>query len=525
VITSRWTVSVLLLLTFRAIAQGPTVAASTESKDGLTTLVFQTPMGVIRANFPGDLAAGDTISGTVTDEPAGTTPEERNANSATLSGYVIDTGNRQTTPRDHRATWLIPPAVTTITVLLRNRPGGPQVGQGVVPVAPPAIPDPSNQAITGNDFDLPTIGQESRTYPINGRFTGDSSNTTVSVGGKPAEVLAESPRRAYFTPPAGVSGSSRIELHEGNVTVTGEFRTLIVQLRGDTNLIKNQTAPLVITVGGLAGGTQPVDMTLENRSPGVVLVSGGPVQNFRIAPQEVTPAGLYTTTRTMTGVMRGRFDISAFVRQWPLDRLDPRQTVARALQQWQANNGIPITSDAQILIARSVLAARDDLNRLLDAQGSQSDPQALLSSLVRSYCFQLRDYKTGVLTGSAPGRAAALFRPPFAFAFQATTAVTAQAITDQDVAQHSFLSYLSDLVSSLSGTMQLSPLAVCSVPDAALIIIDGKRVGATTSSFVVSKGQHQVEIQVPGKACRIKANAGQDVVVSCPKTVVCNPRK
>jgi hypothetical protein len=266
-------------------------------------------------------------------------------------------------------------------------------------------------------------------------------------------------------------------------------------------------------------------MTLENRSPGVVILSGGQVQNFQIPPQLVTPAGIYTTTRTMTGVMRGRFDISAFVRQQPLDGFDPRQPVARALEQWQAKTGIRITQGAQVLIGRSVRGAKDDLNRLLDAQGARSDYLALLSNLVRSYCFQLRDYKSGILTASAPERLPVIFRSPFVRAFQAAASPAAPSITETDVMQHSFISFLANLISSLTGTMQLSPLDVCSVPDAALIIIDGKRMGATTSSFVMSTGQHHVVINVPGKACTVTARAGQDLFVSCPKSARCNPSK
>lgn len=520
-ITTRIAAVVLWAVALPVPAQSQTATTpSTESRDGLTTLAFQTPAGVIRANFPSDLAAGDTISGTVTDEPTGGTPEERSVNSATLTGYVIETQNRQTTPHDRRATWIIPPGTTLLTVLLSD-PHGTPVARGTIPVAPAAIPDPSTLPRTGDDFDLPRIGAGSGRYPIGGRFTGDARNTEVSVGGKPAEVLAESPRRAVFLAPSGISGPEKIELREKGLTVTGEFRAISVQLRGDTRLNRGQTAPLTITVSGLAGITRAMEMTLENRSTGVVLVSGGQLQKFRIAPSEVNASGVYTTTRTMTGVRRGNFDISAFVRQEPLERFDPKQSVQRVLQTWQSNNGIPITPGAQIQIMRSVLAAKDDLNQLLNTHGGPSNSEVLLSSLVRSYCFQLRDYKSGILTASAFERPPAVVHSPFALAFQAGASAVAQPITEQDVTQHSFRSFLSNFMSSLSGTTQLSPLAVCSVPDAALIVIDGKRMGATTSSFVISTGQHLVEIEVPGRACKVKARAGQDLAVSCPKTVPC----
>jgi hypothetical protein len=261
-------------------------------------------------------------------------------------------------------------------------------------------------------------------------------------------------------------------------------------------------------------------MTLENRSPGVVSVSGGAIQNFPVPTGEVVPGGSYTTVRTLTGIMRGSFNISAFVREEPLDRFDARQAVTRTLQQWQTSNGIRIEPDAQVLIQRSVRAAKNDLDSLLDTHSSESDYQKLLTNLVRSYCFQLRDFKRGVLTASLSPTFFAFRNLPFANAFQ-SSALAVQSITKTDVTEHSFLSFLQNLLSSLTGTEQLSSLEVCSVPDAANIIIDGRRVGATTANFVVSAGQHRVVIDVPGMACSLTAKAGQDSSVSCPKKARC----
>src|SRR5947207_6115089 len=41
------------------------------SANGLNISTFTTPQGVIKVNLPDDMAAGDTISGTVTEEPNG----------------------------------------------------------------------------------------------------------------------------------------------------------------------------------------------------------------------------------------------------------------------------------------------------------------------------------------------------------------------------------------------------------------------------------------------------------------------
>jgi PEGA domain len=116
-------------------------------------------------------------------------------------------------------------------------------------------------------------------------------------------------------------------------------------------------------------------------------------------------------------------------------------------------------------------------------------------------------------------------RSPFVYAFQTAPAAGSQTITEQEVARHSFADFLSRLMATLSGSMELAEMEVCSEPDAALIVIDSKRMGSTNASFVVSLGHHQVSINGPAKSCNIKANAGQDRIVSCPKNASCKLKR
>src|SRR5262245_59628865 len=55
-------------------------SAAVETAFGLHTATFPTPHGVVRANLSDDLTAGDTISGTVFEEPAGSSETERAQN-------------------------------------------------------------------------------------------------------------------------------------------------------------------------------------------------------------------------------------------------------------------------------------------------------------------------------------------------------------------------------------------------------------------------------------------------------------
>lgn len=64
--------------------------AEVKSGHGLQTATFDTAQGKIRVYLPDDMAAGDTISGTVIAEPKGGTDEERRRNADTLNGYVVE---------------------------------------------------------------------------------------------------------------------------------------------------------------------------------------------------------------------------------------------------------------------------------------------------------------------------------------------------------------------------------------------------------------------------------------------------
>src|SRR5262249_13736661 len=63
---------------------------STTNANGLVVTTFDTPQGKIKVNLTDDIAAGDTISGTVEVEPKGNNDAERGQNQSELNGQVID---------------------------------------------------------------------------------------------------------------------------------------------------------------------------------------------------------------------------------------------------------------------------------------------------------------------------------------------------------------------------------------------------------------------------------------------------
>lgn len=65
----------------------------TENTEGLFVARLVTPQGIVRLNLPDDMAAGDTISGTVSVEPGGSSDTEKAQNTSVLTGYVFDLGD------------------------------------------------------------------------------------------------------------------------------------------------------------------------------------------------------------------------------------------------------------------------------------------------------------------------------------------------------------------------------------------------------------------------------------------------
>jgi hypothetical protein len=64
----------------------------------LTVVTFKVDSGTIKVYLPDDMAAGDTISGTVIAEPRGATAEDRSRSKGLLNGFVVEIGDKPTEP-------------------------------------------------------------------------------------------------------------------------------------------------------------------------------------------------------------------------------------------------------------------------------------------------------------------------------------------------------------------------------------------------------------------------------------------
>jgi hypothetical protein len=303
----------LVVSPLRTYAQD-TGSSETKTAFGLQTAKFTTRQGTIEVNLPDDIAAGDSISGTVVADPAGKTDKERLRNQDELNGYVVETQNNKTGVGKKKLKWLIPAAATpgVAYLILRDRKGS-EVARTPVPVR--ETPAPGAPTIPPTDaIHLPTIGQAGRPLQIPGPFDGDFSTTAVRIGGKEAAVLAESPRKTIVQSPADIVGPTDIHLTKGAIEASGSYRNLGIGLTAtNTSLRSGETATLTIDVTGLGGLRSEIPLRISNSSASVVRLSDGDDQLVAIKPTDVRSDGSYVLTRTVTGVHVGPFNIAALV--------------------------------------------------------------------------------------------------------------------------------------------------------------------------------------------------------------------
>lgn len=320
-------VTLILSLNISAGASGiPKVSTETTDAWGVRTTTVNTPSGKLTINMPPDAALGDTISGTVVAEPAGETVERRQANMDTLEGYVFDipeipdkvvVSEPEEAPGKEPeskkvVTWEIPATVSgEIVDLVLRDPKGNEVTKTDFPVSPPPAYTPPAKPQAG-DYNLPTIGQAGRPVEMTGPFDGELVNTEVKIGGSQTGILTQSPRKTVVESPRDVIGLTDIELTDGDVTVKGQYRSVALKLSADKlELKKGERTTLTVQVLGLQGLKEEIPISLENKSPTVVSMEGGESQTVTVHPEEVGPEGIYTISKTLTGIQTGPFSISA----------------------------------------------------------------------------------------------------------------------------------------------------------------------------------------------------------------------
>lgn len=278
--------------------------ASISRANGLQTATFNLPEGKITVFLPDDLAAGDTITGTVVAEPSGTNETQKTANQGVLEGYVVELNNPPTKEQGPQRTWTLDRLTQWYgATLILRAPGRPVVTAPTLRVEPPPLVVPESPR-------LPENAVFGRPISIPGPFDGDCANTSLKAGSQTSAPLAESPRQAVFGPVSAL-GRQPMALSEGGQTTTGEctFVTFTLSI-GDAVIRTGQSTEATVRVGGLGGRKEPLTCFLINHDPSIVRLEGGEVVPLQIAPQDVGEDGSYRQSIRVTATGVGVYRLS-----------------------------------------------------------------------------------------------------------------------------------------------------------------------------------------------------------------------
>lgn len=501
-------------LSLSAAARTPGASAELATGSGLYRVVFEVPEGKINVNVPNDVATGDTILALVFPEAGGKNRQEVDRNSAALAGYTVEAdGSRMVS--GGRLRWTVPARVPSgvATIRLRDRKGEVLTQCGV-PVSPSGAE--VRKAADTARFVLPLGARAGGAVSVWGSFP-EEVVPAIRVGGFAALVIAQSPRRIVFVSPPDAVGATTLEVKFGAAAaVTGPLHILAVQ-SSETNkyLVRGQRSTLTVRVSGLQGLAAPAVLVLSNQSPAIVALEGGALQRISIPPAEVRPDGTWQLTRTLTSESRGTYVIGVDVTQSPTAQMPMERMVELSVDRWSRRSNVGVSADARLLIAADVVAARSLLDEFFVAQlAFDADPASLLDSLVRHYCFDLRDRKlrAGGLGGLRSPRP-----PRVANAFGPQSAAPAVAIEASDVRGYPFFKYLGELLARVTPVQPVGLLVVTSQPDKQQIRID-RSTGLdyfTARSFHITSGDHTVTVGGCSEVVKIRTN--QQSTVNCTR--------
>jgi hypothetical protein len=160
-------------------------------------------------------------------------------------------------------------------------------------------------------FRLPQFGQTGMPVEVAGPFDGEAATTEVLVGGRRANILAETETRTWFFSPVDLAGAFEIQVSDGGQRAAGSYRALALQLSAPTTELNDgQKVDVTLSVRGLQGLDATAPIVLEK--VGNVSMQDGSTQTILIEPGMVRD-GAFTTTRTITGLDAGYFSVTATV--------------------------------------------------------------------------------------------------------------------------------------------------------------------------------------------------------------------
>lgn len=306
-LTYVWLITALFCWQMSLLAQ-----VETETRQGLRKTTFTTERGEVSVYLPNTLKKGDRISGTVMAEPAGKSDRQWEKNKAILNGFVVEVEeapeNKAALTKDFFQ-WTIPVALTggVIHYVLKDEKGK------TLAIEKMEIAEVDEVILTSDKLAVPPAIVEGALVPARSQiFDGDLMNTRIKTGDRPAFILAESPREAFFVCPEDAIGPQTVMVIEENEVQRTETNVLAIDMTADKiNLMRGERSEVTIVVRGLEGISVPVPLNVTNETPEVVSMSGGDEQIIMIQPGQVDKDGMFTHKLMALARQSGAYSIYA----------------------------------------------------------------------------------------------------------------------------------------------------------------------------------------------------------------------
>lgn len=302
------------ILSWNAVAQSKTVEPHelrTIRYQGLIALQLTTNEGKINIYLPDGLREGDAFSGTL--ESLGLV-----SSSATLD-YTLELGGQHATVKDGAFHWKLP-AKTDGHMRLRfaDRKGN-ELAVTELPIL--RASDAKREPLPGADqLHLPAMVQAGAGVPLFGPLDGDSSTTSVEIGGEQLRILAELPGKAIAEGPEKQLGVTPYVVKKGSLQAQGKAR--VIKIDQSLPPIAQQNGKLGkwhVRITGLAGVRENVPLKFEIALPQTGFFEPTPPYEYFISetqyrfvlPKEVRKDGSFATERTIMRLVEGRLNASA----------------------------------------------------------------------------------------------------------------------------------------------------------------------------------------------------------------------
>ena len=305
----------LLVLTYLTLFLYCTgIAQTATTKNGLTTIVFDTKYAIVTMYLPDDLQSGDKISGTFSIFVAGLSDEQLAFSLAEVRKYKFNFSNpvnhtnvmqKMINIQPDQLVNMFPVNILSSLIISLTESTGKTYTHEIKTITDPLVPV--------DDCLSPEHVLLGKPLRIIGTFDGSAANTRVSIGSTIFKVLAESPRQCIVDVPFNLTITDNME-----IKVMEDFKPKCVQPVTPVKMIvgaeksfvkKGESTTMYFTVRGLQDMDKPSYLNVVNATPDVVTVKNGNKQKIEINAAQFNGGNEYKMNFSLQAISTGEFSL------------------------------------------------------------------------------------------------------------------------------------------------------------------------------------------------------------------------